>query len=95
MRGVQVEFLVRIREVDHVVPRSRGGSDHPENLQLLCPNCNRIKGDRDMAYWWRGWGRGRGGGNQTRARHIIAVTSTLKYKLRPRWAKVHSVKGLP
>ena len=24
--------------------------DHPENLQLLCPNCNRIKGDRDMAY---------------------------------------------
>ncbi len=48
--GCKVEFLFRIMEVDHVVPRSRGGSDHPENLQLLCPNCNRIKGDRDMAY---------------------------------------------
>ena len=48
--GCKVEFLFRIMEVDHVVPRSRGGSDHLENLQLLCPNCNRIKGDRDMAY---------------------------------------------
>ena len=48
--GCKVEFLFRIFEVDHVVPRSRGGSDHPENLQLLCPNCNRVKGDRDMAY---------------------------------------------
>ena len=48
--GCKTEFLFRIMEVDHVVPRSRGGSDHPENLQLLCPNCNRIKGDRDMAY---------------------------------------------
>ena len=48
--GCGVEFLFRIMEVDHVVPRSRGGSDHPDNLQLLCPNCNRVKGDRDMAY---------------------------------------------
>ena len=50
MGGCKTEFLFKIMEVDHVVPRSRGGSDHPENLQLLCPNCNRIKGDRDMAY---------------------------------------------
>ena len=48
--GCKVEFLFKIMEVDHVVPRSRGGWDHPDNLQLLCPNCNRIKGDRDMAY---------------------------------------------
>ena len=48
--GCKIEFLFKIMEVDHVVPRSRGGSDHPENLQLLCPNCNRIKGDREMAY---------------------------------------------
>ena len=48
--GCKTEFLFKIMEVDHVVPRSRGGSDHPDNLQLLCPNCNRIKGDRDMAY---------------------------------------------
>ena len=48
--GCKIEFLFKIMEVDHVVPRSRGGTDHPENLQLLCPNCNRIKGDREMAY---------------------------------------------
>ena len=48
--GCKTEFLFKIMEVDHVVPRSRGGTDHPENLQLLCPNCNRIKGDREMAY---------------------------------------------
>ena len=48
--GCKTEFLFKIMEVDHVVPRRRGGTDHPENLQLLCPNCNRIKGDRDMAY---------------------------------------------
>ena len=48
--GCKFDFQFKIMEVDHVVPRSRGGSDHPDNLQLLCPNCNRIKGDRDMAY---------------------------------------------
>ena len=48
--GCKYEFPFRILEVDHVIPRSRGGSDHLDNLQLLCPNCNRIKGDREMAY---------------------------------------------
>ena len=48
--GCKFDFQFKIMEVDHVVPQSRGGSDHPDNLQLLCPNCNRIKGDRDMAY---------------------------------------------
>ena len=34
----------------HVVPRSRGGTDHLDNLQLLCSSCNRIKGDRPQEY---------------------------------------------
>ena len=37
--------------VDHVVPISRGGSNHPENLQLLCPVCNRSKGAKLMSEW--------------------------------------------
>ena len=31
-------------EVDHVVPISKGGSDGPENLQILCSRCNKLKG---------------------------------------------------
>ena len=35
-------------EIDHIVPRSKGGPDIDENLQLLCPTCNRRKGSRTM-----------------------------------------------
>ena len=30
--------------VDHVVPQAKGGSDHLDNLQLLCNACNSMKG---------------------------------------------------
>ena len=44
--GCKGDFPFKLFEVDHVVPRSRGGTDHLGNLQLLCSSCNRIKGDR-------------------------------------------------
>lgn len=31
------------REVDHIIPVSRGGTGDPRNLQLLCVSCNRKK----------------------------------------------------
>lgn len=31
-------------QVDHIVPRSRGGADHLGNYQTLCGRCNRLKG---------------------------------------------------
>ena len=37
-------------EVDHIVAKSKGGTDARRNLQLLCSSCNRIKGDRGMEY---------------------------------------------
>ncbi len=48
--GCRTEFPFRIFEVDHKIPRSRGGTDHIENLQLLCAHCNRTKGDRPQEY---------------------------------------------
>jgi hypothetical protein len=36
-------------EIDHVVPRSRGGSDRVSNLVLSCHDCNRAKGDQTAA----------------------------------------------
>ncbi len=48
--GCKVLFPFRNFTIDHIVPRSRGGTDHIENLQLLCGACNSIKGDRDQAY---------------------------------------------
>jgi diadenosine tetraphosphate (Ap4A) HIT family hydrolase len=47
---------VRALEVDHIVPRSRGGKDDPDNLQALCYGCNATKRDRD-ATDFRGVGK--------------------------------------
>ncbi len=37
----------RALEVDHIVPRNKGGSDDLDNLQALCYRCNAMKRDRD------------------------------------------------
>ncbi len=44
------EFEQRNLEIDHVIPKSKGGGDYYENYQLLCGNCNRVKGNRPMEY---------------------------------------------
>ena len=49
--GCETHFPFRVMDVDHILPRSRGGTDHPDNLQLLCSGCNRSKGGRTMAEW--------------------------------------------
>ena len=33
-------ILFRVMDADHILPQSKGGTDHPDNLQLLCSGCN-------------------------------------------------------
>jgi 5-methylcytosine-specific restriction endonuclease McrA len=37
--------------VDHITPLVSGGSNWPENLQILCPLCNLSKSSKDPIEW--------------------------------------------
>ena len=39
---------IQYMQVDHIVPRAKGGKDAFGNMQLLCGNCNRKKGTDSM-----------------------------------------------
>ena len=51
--GCEKETRIELMDFDHIIAKSRGGQDIDENIQLLCGNCNSIKGDRGMHYLWR------------------------------------------
>ena len=48
--GCENTYQDKDMEIDHITPKSRGGGDFIENYQLLCGNCNRIKGNRPMEF---------------------------------------------
>ena len=47
--GCEIHFPFRNLTIDHKIPRSRGGTDHFENLWLLCGACNSLKGTGTVA----------------------------------------------
>jgi len=47
--GCRTQFPFRNMTVDHIVPQSQGGTDHEDNLQLLCGACNSTKGQGTQA----------------------------------------------
>ncbi len=48
--GCYNDYFAKDMEIDHIIPKSKGGGDYIENYQLLCGRCNRIKGDRPMEF---------------------------------------------
>lgn len=47
--GCKSHFPFRNMTVDHIVPQKHGGTDHEDNLQLLCGACNSTKGTGTQA----------------------------------------------
>jgi 5-methylcytosine-specific restriction endonuclease McrA len=37
--------------LDHVVPRAKGGADHPSNLVACCKDCNEYKAGMSPQEW--------------------------------------------
>ncbi len=46
--GCRMKTEFKLFEIDHIIPKSKGGGDYYENFQLLCGNCNKVKGNRPM-----------------------------------------------
>ena len=48
--GCKEKILIKNFEIDHIIPKSKGGGDYYENYQLLCGHCNKLKNNNPMKY---------------------------------------------
>ena len=48
--ALRIEYLSRFLKVDDIIPQRVVVQDNIENLQSLCAQCNRVKGDRPLEY---------------------------------------------
>lgn len=42
----------RLLQIDHIIPRNKGGKDSGENLVWACRSCNASKNDTDLMEWY-------------------------------------------
>ena len=64
-----------ILEIDHFIPRSRGGSDRVGNLVLACHSCNQTKGNTLPSEWLNHLSRSKSKLNLTRAKQLSRLIS--------------------
>jgi len=60
--------------IEHILPKSRGGTDDIENLALACAGCNNEKGIRHDV-------------NKANKQRALEVVEKLKAKRMKRWRK--------
>ena len=93
-----------VLEVEHMTPRSRGGTDRVSNLAIACHTCNQAKGKRTPEEWADALRRSRKAIDKTRIANCSRVRAQAKAPLRDaaavnatRWAlwRRLSALGLP
>jgi len=48
---MQTDSETKYPSRDHIIPRSRGGTDADRNLIIVCNACNYAKGDATLEQW--------------------------------------------
>ncbi|MFI5419211.1 MAG: HNH endonuclease [Candidatus Lutacidiplasmatales archaeon] len=76
---------------DHIIPRSKGGTDDPTNLRILCLSCNSIRRDGD---WTDSDVLRRRVSNYYQDYRGAAVNAALPYLPRPIELSNHSFEAL-
>ena len=90
-----------VLKVDHVVPRSRGGTDQVSNLALVCRTCNEAKDDLLPVKWLEKLAASNDPLDRIRAERFPKTLEQLQRPLRDtammnatRWAVWHRLKGM-
>jgi len=88
-------------EVDHVVPKSRGGTDRVSNLTLACRECNQVKGNKLLEEWLDELKKSKRPVDRVRAENLPKVVLQLREPLKGaafmnavRYALVRKLEGL-